>query len=168
MKFTMFSKETKDSKYHLNPYRFVNFKTDEDGNMICPAGKRFFFQRRAHVKGNQYGRTEEYYQCESCDGCELKSQCHKGKGNRIVKVNEELTGFHREVIENLNCVQGALLRMNRSIQSEGAFGTIKWNRNYKRLRRRGFGAVMLEFGLICCGFNLHKFHLSRMKMKQVA
>lgn len=168
MKFTMFNKETKDLKYHLNPYRSVNFKTDENGNMICPAGKRFFFQRHSPVKDNKYGRTEEFYQCESCEGCELRSQCHKGKGNRVIRVNEELTGFHKEVIDNLNSIQGALLRMNRSIQSEGAFGTIKWNRDYKRLRRRGFDGVMLEFGLICCGFNLHKFHLRRMKMLKAA
>ncbi len=58
--------------------------------------------------------------------------------------------------------------MNRSIQSEGTFGTIKWNRDYKRLRRRGFDGVMLEIGLICCGFNLHKFHLRRMKMLKAA
>ncbi len=31
---------------------------------------------------------------------------------------------------------GALLRMNRSIQAEGVFGIIKWDRSYKRLFRR--------------------------------
>jgi hypothetical protein len=112
--------------------------------------------RSMHIKGNQYGRTQKYYQCENCDGCEFRHECHKSKNNRIVCVNQELTGFHKEVLSNLNSVHGALLRMNRSIQSEGAFGTIKWNRNYKRLRRRGFESVWLEFRLICCGFNLHK------------
>ena len=58
--------------------------------------------------------------------------------------------------------------MNRSIQAEGVFGTIKWKRKYKRLRRRGFKAIMLEFGLICCGFNLHKFHLKRLAMLRAA
>lgn len=120
MKFTMFNKETKDKKYHLNQYRPVNFKTDKDGNMICPAGKRFFYLKREHVKGNQYGRRQAYYQCENCEGRKLRSECHKGKGNRIISVNEELTDFHKEVIENLNCTHGSFLRMNRSIQSEGA------------------------------------------------
>ena len=31
----------------------------------------------------------------------------------------ELTQFHAEVLNNLNSIHGALLRMNRSIQSEG-------------------------------------------------
>ena len=29
VKFTMFEKETKDEKYHSDPYKAVNFKTDE-------------------------------------------------------------------------------------------------------------------------------------------
>ncbi len=40
-------------------------------------------------------------------------------------MNEELTKFHKEVLCNLNSIHGALLRMNRSIQSEGATGIIK-------------------------------------------
>ena len=51
-----------------------------------------------------------------------------------------------------------LLCMNRSIQSEGAFGVIKWDRSYKRLFRRGQEAVILELTLISCGFNLYKYH----------
>ena len=34
MKFTMFEKETKNEKYRSNPYRAVNFKRDDKGNMI--------------------------------------------------------------------------------------------------------------------------------------
>ena len=32
--------------------------------------------------------------------------------------------MHQEVVENLESIQGALLRMNRSIQAEGTFGII--------------------------------------------
>ena len=39
MKFTMFDKETKDSKYRNNPFRVDNFKRDEKVNLICPNGK---------------------------------------------------------------------------------------------------------------------------------
>ena len=83
-----------------------------------------------------------------------------------MRINEELTVFHSEVLNNLNCVHGALLRMNRSIQAEGVFGGIKWNREYKRLRRRGMEGVILELGLISCGFNLHKFYLMRTEQRE--
>ncbi len=168
MKFTMYEKETKDEKYRNDPFRACNFDIDEEGNMVCPNGKKFTFLKTAPVKGNQFGRTEEYYQCEDCTGCPHREKCHKSKENRIVRINEELTQFHDEVLGNLNCVHGALLRMNRSIQSEGAFGGIKWNRQYQRIRRRGIEGVILELGLICCGFNLHKFHLKQMAAQKSA
>lgn len=113
-------------------------------------------------------QTEEYYQCEDCTGCPYRERCHKSKEDRIVRINEELTRFHEEVLTNLNCIHGALLRMNRSIQSEGTYGGIKWNRGYKRLRRRGIEGVILELGLISCGFNLHKFHLKKLAARNAA
>ena len=69
---------------------------------------------------------------------------------------------HKEVLDNLNSIHGALLRMNRSIQSEGTYGEIKANRGYERFRRRGINKAILEIALISCGFNLHKYHLSKL------
>jgi hypothetical protein len=134
--------------------------------MVCPNGKRFYFLRTAPIKENQFERTEEYYQCEDCTGCPHREKCHKSEKNRIVRINEELTQFHKEVLSNLNCVHGALLRMNRSIQAEGAFGGIKWNKGYRRLRRRGIEGVILELGLISCGFNLYKYHLKMLAKRK--
>ncbi len=168
MKLTMYEKETKDRKYRDNPYRACNFAIDHEGDMVCPNGKKFHFLRTAPVKGNKFGRTEEYYQCEDCTGCPHREKCHKSKENRIVHINVELTQFHNEVLSNLNCVHGALLRMNRSIQAEGTFGGIKWNKGYKRLRRRGIEGVILELGLISCGFNLYKYHLKKMAMQKAS
>jgi transposase len=168
MKYTMYEKESKDKKYRDHPYRACNFAIDHEGYMVCPNGKRFHFLRSAPVKGNQFGRTEEYYRCEDCSDCPHREKCHKSKANRIVRINEELTQFHNEVLNNLNSVHGALLRMNRSIQAEGTFGCIKWNRGYKRLRRRGIEGVILELGLISCGFNLYKYHLKQVAVQKAA
>ena len=168
MKFTMFKKETDDAKYRDDPYRAVNFKTDENGNMLCPNNKRFIYKKTQPVKGNRYGRTEEFYECEDCTDCPHKEKCSKSQGNRTIRINEELTGFHQEVLNNLNSTHGILLRRNRSIQAEGAYGGIKWNRAYTRARRRGKDSVILEIGLISCGFNLHKYHLKRTAMPLAA
>lgn len=159
MKFTMFKKETSDKKYHENPYRAVNFKRDEFENRICPNGKRFRFKSKQHVYRNKYGRTEEIYECESCEGCQYKSECcPKASKNRTIRMNQELTSIHQEVISNLESIHGALLRINRSIQAEGTFGILKWDKSYKRLFRRGEKNVILELTLISCGFNLYKYH----------
>lgn len=159
MKFTMFEKTVKNPKYRDDPYRAVNFAKDEDGSLVCPGGKRFVRLKERAIRANKYGRTEELYVCENCEGCPLRAQCCKKKqGNRVVQLNRELTQIHEEVVDNLESIHGALLRMNRSIQAEGVFGIIKWDRCYKRAFRRGMKSVILEFMLIFCGFNLYKYH----------
>ena len=127
--------------------------------MRCPNGKNFNFQYRKNVKGNKYGRQEEVYQCEDCSGCPYAEQCKKTDKNRTVRINRELTAMHQEVIENLESIQGALLRMNRSIQAEGTFGIMKNDRWYKRIVRRGIKSVLLDadlaeiYGYDTKGFN---------------
>ena len=168
MKFTMFKKETTDKKYHEDPFRAVNFQIGKDGIMRCPNGKAFHFQYRKHVYGNQYGRQEEVYQCEDCSGCPYAERCKKAEKNRTVRINHELTAMHQEVIDNLESIHGALLRMNRSIQAEGTFGIMKNDRWYKRIVRRGIKSVQLEVFLVSIGQNLYKFHNKQKKVSIVA
>lgn len=93
---------------------------------------------------NKYGRTEELYECESCEGCQLKNDCcPKASKNRTI-------------------------RMNRSIQAKGTFGILKWDKSYKRLFRRGEKNVILELTLISCGFNLYKYHNKKQRNKSPA
>ena len=168
MKFPMYKKETTDQKYHNDPFRAVNFEIGEDGQMRCPNGKTFKFLYRKPVKGNQYGRQEEVYQCEDCSGCTYASKCKKTDKNRTVRINDELTSMHKEVINNLESIQGALLRMNRSIQAEGTFGIMKNDRWYKRIVRKGINSVKLEVFLVSIGHNLYKYHNIKMRLQEVA
>lgn len=161
MKFPMFKKETKDQKYHEDPFRAVNFRIDEQGVMRCPNDKAFHFLYRKNVRGNQYGRKEELYECEDCSGCPYAEKCKKTDKNRTVRINQELTSMHQEVIENLESIHGALLRMNRSIQAEGTFGIMKNDRWYKRIVRRGIHSVKLEVLLVAIGHNLYKYQKKR-------
>ena len=158
MKFGSYNKETKDMKFHNDPFRSINFAKDSSGNLICPNNKKFQLLKKRPVKGNKYGREEEIYVCENCSDCPFKSRCCKSKGNRIINVNTELTAYHNEVINNLESIHGALLRMNRSIQSEGTFGILKEDRKYKRIVRKGLKAVNLEIFMISCGYNLMKYY----------
>lgn len=162
MKFTMFEKETKDLRYRNDPFMAVNFKRNDNGDLICPNGKKFVFREARHVRYNKYGRTEDIYECESCEGCPFKQECSpRSPKNRTIRLNQELTSIHEEVLGNLCSIHGALLCMNRSIQAEGAYGIVKWDRSYSRAFRRGLENVILEFTLISCGFNIYKFHNKR-------
>ena len=82
-----------------------------------------------------------------------------------MRINEELTAMHREVLDNLESIHGALLRMNRSIQAEGTFGIMKYDRNYKRIVRRGIDSVRLEVFLVSIGHNLYKYYNKSMQKR---
>ena len=168
MKFPMFQKETEDQKYRDNPFRAVNFKVDETGTLRCPNGKAFHLLYRQPVKGNRYGRQEEVYGCEDCRGCPYAEQCKKTDRNRTIRLNQELTAIHQEVVENLESIHGALLRMNRTIQAEGTFGIMKNDRSYDRIVRRGLKSVQLEIILVSIGHNLYKFHNAKIQQQKAA
>ena len=136
--------------------------------MRCPNNKAFHFKYRQAVRGNEYGRQEEVYECEDCTGCPFAEQCKKTDRNRTVRINEELTAMHKEVITNLESIQGSLLRMNRSIQAEGTFGIMKNDRNYKRIVRKGINSVILELYLVAIGQNLYKYHNKQMRFAKAA
>ena len=75
MKFTMFKKKTANKKHRENEFRAVNFKRDADGNLICPNGRKFRYLYDRAIKGNKYGRTQEFYQCEDCSNCLFADKC---------------------------------------------------------------------------------------------
>lgn len=64
----------------------------------------------------------------------MQRNTKRSKETVQVRVNQELTVMYQEVIRNLESIQGALLRMNRSIQAEGTFGIMKNDRWYKRMK----------------------------------
>lgn len=168
MKFPLYKKITTDEKYRDDPYRAENFRIDDDGNMICPNGKKMMFSHRENIKGNQYGRQNEVYRCEDCSGCLHADRCKKTDNNRTIRLNEELTSIHREVLNNLESIHGAFLRMNRSIQAEGTFGVMKYDRWYRRTVRRGLKSVKTELFLVSIGHNLYKYCNKRTKLRDIA
>ena len=129
---------------------------------LCKVDIRFIWLRD-EMKAPSYVTLCDFINQElSCSLEEIVQEINNYIFDRIIRLNYELTSFHKEVLDNLNGIHGALLRMNRSIQSEGTYGEIKANRGYERFRRRGINKVILEIALISCGFNLHKYHLSRL------
>ena len=76
--------------------------------------------------------------------------------------------MHQEVLDNLESIHGALLRMNRSIQAEGTFGILKYDRWYKRIVRRGLDSVRLELLMVSIGHNLYKFYNKQNRLREAA
>ena len=63
-----------------------------------------------------------------------------------------------EMLERINTKQGILLRINRSIQVEGAFGVLKEDMGFRRFLTRGTANVRTEILLLCLAYNVQKLH----------
>ena len=98
------------------------------------------------------------YECENCQGCPHKDNCTKAKGNRRMQVSKTFIEKRRKSYENIISEKGILLRINRSIQAEGAFGVLKQDRQFNRFLTRGSPNVTTELLLLCFGYNVNKLH----------
>jgi transposase len=98
------------------------------------------------------------YECESCDDCQYKSKCTKSVGNRKMQVSKLFIRKRNKSLTNITLPEGILLRMNRSIQVEGAFGVMKEDYGFRRFLTRGKNNVKIEFTLLSFGYNINKLH----------
>ena len=150
----------KKKSFQKNPYRRENMAYDAKKNSYtCPAGKELTFQGNEIRKTKTgYERTVSIYRAESCAGCPHKDKCTKAKEARSIEVSWTMEKYRAESRERIASEQGILLRVNRSIQSEGAFGVLKEDHHFRRLARRGTKAVFAEILLYAIAYNVKKLH----------
>ena len=66
--------------------------------------------------------------------------------------------MREESYKNITSEKGIGLKVNRSIQAEGAFGAMKEDMNFRRFLTRGKENITVEYQLLCLGFNINKLH----------
>ena len=88
----------------------------------------------------------------------FKSKCTTAKGNKKLSISKKFITYREKSLKNLKSDDGIILRVNRSIQVEGAFGVLKQNMGFKRFFSRGLKNVMIEFYLLAFAYNIQKFH----------
>jgi hypothetical protein len=110
-------------------------------------------------------QTYEIYGCADCSGCEHKAKClykyNPEKDidkNKIMKINEQWEELKSKSHANIESEKGILNRQIRSIQTEGHFGDIKENENFRRFNHRSSEKVYKEFMLYAIGRNINKYH----------
>lgn len=144
-KYAMYSKDTSDKKRINDLYQQLNLMKNEQGEFIDPKGGTLQFLYR-----NKQG-SDVYY---------VK------RLDKKIQINEENMAYQKEVIKNLKSSLGIDLRVQRSIQVEGAFGVIKEAFHVRRFRRRGIKNVRLEFFLVTIGYNLAKYHNKKYRITE--
>ena len=120
--------------------------------------------------GLKKGKTDSGYVTESiryqavrCEGCPLRGQCFKAKGNRIIEVNHRLNEYKRQAREKLTSEDGIKHRGRRSIEPEAVFGQMKYNMQYRRFRHFGKDKVTMDFVFFAIAFNIKKLCASLLK-----
>jgi hypothetical protein len=126
--------KTKKFKAQIGRRENMQYNEQEDC-YICAESRKLHF-RRESTQLDKQGRfqTIAFYRCESCAACQHREICCKAKGDapKEIKVSTELLRLSQQSQKNITTPQGTLLRMNRSIQVEGAFGVLKNDRKFKR------------------------------------
>ena len=99
-----------------------------------------------------------YYECDDCSACPHKKTCTRAKGNRQLHVSKKFIQQRTASLERITSEQGILLRMNRSIQSESAFGVVKQNYGFRQFLLRGHNKVSTEVLILAMAYNVNKLH----------
>lgn len=162
VKYNYFHKEQKQAKKQPNPFHpdqlYYNKDTD---TYYCPMGQTMTnigsYKRKTKTGFEQ---TITRYRAQNCNGCPLRSLCHKSEHNRIIERNYNLIRLKAKAKTKLTSKQGIEKRKQRCWDVEAVFGNIKQNMNFKRFMLRGIDKVNVEIGLIAMAHNLKKFSLA--------
>lgn len=150
--------KTKKFKNDISKKENMSYNAEED-YYICAVGRKMFLKGTTKKKSKSgYEATISIYECEKCDGCEYKYKCTKAKGNKQIYAAKNFMRLRKKSLKNITTPKGILLRMNRSIQVEGAFGVIKQDYSFRRFFMRGNVNVRTEFLLMAFGYNVNKLH----------
>ena len=167
--------EGKKQTYYIKPQTYEQWKTSSFKKDISKRENMFYDSSKDEYtcyngkqlkpvgiihKQSRTGYCSEItiYECENCSDCNCKAKCTKAKGNRQMKVSKKFIEKRQVSYENISSEEGILLRINRSIQVEGAFGVLKSDYNFNRFLTRGKTNVINEYILLCFGYNVNKLH----------
>ena len=152
--------KSKTKKFKNDISKRENMKyNEEDDYYVCAAGKKLLPKGSTTRKSkSNFKSIVNIYECESCLGCEYKNKCTKAKNNRQLHVPKEFLRLRSESLANITTKEGIRLRINRSIQVEGAFAVIKQDYGFRRFLMRGNKKVRIELLIMAFAYNVNKLH----------
>lgn len=137
------------------------YRLNEDGKTITclngNVGVQVELENRHAKKANNV-----FFKIKGCNSCLFCMYCKRymmvlDEDFKIFETNLEFLKLKQESENNLLSPEGIEIRVNRSIQVEGAFGNEKQNRNYERIRRSRMIPVTSEIFCTLLGSNLKKY-----------
>ena len=160
--------QRKTRAYKANIGKYYNMTTqifEDEHFYVCHDGRELRHIRTEEKEMDGYTQTLEVYGCADCSGCEHKAQClykynpeKDADKNKVMKINERWEALKEKSHANIQSEKGILNRQIRSIQTEGHFGDIKENDDFRRFNHRTADKVYKEFLLYAIGRNINKYH----------
>jgi len=150
---------SKKRSFKADKYSIEHMEYVEDSDcFICANGDILTFAyETSQTTANGYEIHQRIYRNQTCKECPHFGKCHKSKrGFREIKVNQQFLEHRRQSLDNIVSDEGVLLRVNRSIQVEGAFGVLKQDFSFRRFLFRGKRNIEMQFFLLAFAFNIHK------------
>lgn len=159
-------RKTRAYKENIGKYYNMTTQIFEDEHFyVCHDGRELRHIRTEEKEMDGYTQTLEVYGCADCSGCEHKAQClykynpeKDADKNKVMKINERWEALKEKSHANIQSEKGILNRQIRSIQTEGHFGDIKENDDFRRFNHRTADKVYKEFLLYAIGRNINKYH----------
>ena len=158
----------KTRAYSEDISKYYNMRTgifEDEQFYICHDGRELRHLRTESKEQDGYTQTFEVYGCADCSGCEHKARClykydaeKDAEKNKVMKINEQWEELKERSHANIQSERGILKRQTHSIQTEGHFGDIKENENFRRFNYRSADKVYKEFMLYAIGRNINKYH----------
>jgi transposase len=157
VKYNWFHKEQKRS-FRNSPFLVDNlYYNEKDDYYVCPMGQHMTLADKVQGKtAGGYVTESSCYRAQRCEGCPLRGECFKAKGNRIIEVNHRLKAYRRKARERLTSEEGLAHRPKRPIEPEAVFGQMKYNMAYRRFRHFGIDKVTMDFAFFAIAFNIKK------------
>lgn len=166
----------KPNNYEISKKR--RFKTDigkmenmdydkENDFYICKNNRKLTAQYEKKEKtATGYRRTTTVYKCSDCSGCPYKTDCIKGNNcktsmeqrNKTLYVSKTMKQKRAEDLERITSPYGIQLRVNRSIQAEGSFASVKQDMEFRRYMYRGKENVTAQSVILAIAHNINKLH----------
>ena len=159
---------SRTKKYKADISRKENMPYDPDGDFYtCRNGCRLYacgINERKSFSG--YIRRETIYRCRDWVGCQYKAECIKGRNWKIpeeerfkrLSVSRTFERQRKECLERITSEEGIKLRVNRSIQAEGAFALWKEDGSFRQFLCRGQANVYAESVLMAIAQNIDNLH----------
>ena len=159
-------RKTRAYKEDIGKHYNMTYQIFEDEHYyVCHDGRELRHVGTETRKQDGYTQTFEVYTCADCSGCEHKAKClykynpeKDADKNKVMKINEQWEELKASSHANIESEKGILNRQIRSIQTEGHFGDIKENENFRRFNHRSTEKVYKEFMLYAIGRNINKYH----------